>query len=113
MRHQNSPKVATPSLTQQKMLMHTVVWEITGTTYEIGFDALVEKLGDLAGTRWLDFGAGAGRSSLFLRKLGAAFVLGVDHNFTMVKRAKQQQVSRVGYALIGRTLPVANEAMQP
>jgi len=85
--------------------------EIAGTTYEIGFDALAEKLGDLTGTRWLDFGAGAGRSSLFLRNLGAAFVVGVDHNFTMVKRAKQQNVSRVAYALIGRTLPVANEAI--
>jgi SAM-dependent methyltransferase len=84
---------------------------IAGTTYEVGFDALAEMLGDLTGTTWLDFGAGAGRSSLFLRNLGAAFVFGVDHNFSMVRRAKLQRCPGVAYAVIGKTIPVANESM--
>src|SRR5581483_3128577 len=111
MRQQNGPhgSDAFTYLTQDADAYGSL--EIAGTSYEIGFDALAEKLGDLTGTRWLDFGAGAGRSSLFLRNLGAAFVVGVDHNFTMVKHANKQHVSRVAYALIGRTLPVANEAM--
>jgi len=84
---------------------------IAGSSYEVGFDALAEMLGDLTGTTWLDFGAGAGRSSRFLRHLGAAFVLGVDHNFSMAKRAKLQHCPHVAYAAIGQTIPVANDSM--
>src|SRR5581483_11895039 len=111
MRQQNGPhgSDAFTYLTQDADAYGSL--EIAGTSYEIGFDALAEKLGDLTGTRWLDFGAGAGRSSLFLRSLGATLVFGVDHNYTMVQRAKLQRVPKVAYALIGQTLPVANESM--
>jgi|GEM_PF-5470395 len=44
---------------------------IEGTTYEIGFDAVRELLGDIRDKTFLDFGCGAGRSTAFLMALGA------------------------------------------
>ena len=34
---------------------------IEGTTYQIGFDAVAELLGDISGKTFLDFGCGTGR----------------------------------------------------
>ena len=53
---------------------------IEGTTYQIGFDAVAELLGDITGKTFLDFGCGAGRSAKFLKALGARHVYGVDHD---------------------------------
>jgi predicted RNA methylase len=44
---------------------------IEGTTYQIGFDAVRELLGPVEGKVLLDFGCGAGRSTAFLKALGA------------------------------------------
>lgn len=84
---------------------------ILGTTYEVGFNAIAELLGDLTGTVWLDFGSGTGRSSHFLRRLGAVFVVGVDHNLSMIRRARSHGIPGIGYALIDRIIPLADESM--
>jgi len=54
---------------------------IEGTTYEIGYDCVRRSLGDgISGKTFLDFGCGAGRSTVFLKALGAEHVYGVDHD---------------------------------
>ena len=53
---------------------------IDGTTYQIGFEAVAELLGDISGKTFLDFGCGAGRSARFLKRLGARQVYVVDHD---------------------------------
>ena len=56
-----------------------------GTTYEIGYDRVRKLLGDgVTGRIFLDFGCGAGRSTAFLRALGARRVHGVDHDQNMI-----------------------------
>lgn len=84
---------------------------IAGTTYEVGFDAIKPKLGDLRGQTWLDFGSGAGRSSVFLSRLGARLVFGVDHNLSMVKQAKSHRTTGVEYAIIDQVIPLVNDCM--
>jgi len=60
---------------------------IEGTTYQIGFDAVGELLGPIQGRTYLDFGCGAGRSTAFLKALGAGHVYGVDHHQNMIGQA--------------------------
>lgn len=40
---------------------------IEETTYQIGFDAVANLLGDITGKTFLDFGCGTGRSARFLK----------------------------------------------
>ena len=61
---------------------------LEGTTYEIGYDRVRELLGDsVTGRIFLDFGCGAGRSTAFLRALGARHVYSVDHDQNMIDMA--------------------------
>lgn len=62
---------------------------IENTTYEIGFRAAAELLGNLRGKTVLDFGCGTGRSSAFLRRLGATSITGIDRNKSMLALARQ------------------------
>jgi SAM-dependent methyltransferase len=84
---------------------------ISGTTYEIGFDAMKPKLGDLSGQVWLDFGSGAGRSSHFLRSLGAGLVFGVDHNPSMVRQARSHSTGGTEYAVIDQVVPLVRDSV--
>jgi SAM-dependent methyltransferase len=65
---------------------------IEGTTYQIGFDAVAELLGDISGKVFLDFGCGAGRSARFLKGLGARQVHAVDHDQNMIDQALAQEL---------------------
>jgi SAM-dependent methyltransferase len=70
---------------------------IEGTTYQIGFDAVRELLGPIEGKIFLDFGCGAGRSTAFLRALGARHVYGVDHDQDMIGEAESRGLGGVTF----------------
>lgn len=78
---------------------------ITGTTYEIGFAEVGRAIGGLRGKTVLDFGSGAGRSAEFLVSLGAAYVVGVDRDWNMVKRARKSLRARTSFLVINGGLP--------
>lgn len=65
--------------------------EITGTTYQIGFDKAGELLGDLTGKIALDFGAGTGRTAKLLRAWGADKVIAVDKEQAMLQQAQPDE----------------------
>ena len=79
---------------------------IDGTTYEPSFVESANILGNLSGKIVLDFGSGAGRSTKFLRNLGAEKVIGVDHNESMVKEATEQNIKGTKFYLVKDTLPL-------
>jgi SAM-dependent methyltransferase len=83
---------------------------IVGTTYQIGFDAVAELLGDISGKTFLDFGCGAGRSAGFLKRLGARQVYAVDHDQNMIDQALARELDGVTflYADSGIPLPDAS-----
>jgi ubiquinone/menaquinone biosynthesis C-methylase UbiE len=70
---------------------------IEGTTYQIGFDAVAELLGDIRGKTFLDFGCGTGRSARFLKELGAQHVYAVDHDQNMIDEALSQELAGVTF----------------
>lgn len=84
---------------------------IEGTTYEIGYDCVRQSLGDgISGKTFLDFGCGAGRSSVFLKALGAEHVYGVDHDQNMLDLALAAKPGGVEFFLIADTIPLPDEA---
>jgi ubiquinone/menaquinone biosynthesis C-methylase UbiE len=85
---------------------------IEGTTYEIGYDCVRESLGDgIAGKVFLDFGCGAGRSTFFLKALGAGHVYGVDHDRNMLDIALATRPDGVEFSLISDAIPLPNETV--
>jgi ubiquinone/menaquinone biosynthesis C-methylase UbiE len=85
---------------------------IEGTTYEVGYDFVRESLGDgIAGKVFLDFGCGAGRSTFFLKALGAGHVYGVDHDQNMLNLALAARQRGVEFLLISDTIPLPDEAV--
>jgi ubiquinone/menaquinone biosynthesis C-methylase UbiE len=84
---------------------------IEGTTYEIGYDCVRQSLGDgISGKTFLDFGCGAGRSTVFLKALGAGHVYGVDHDQNMLDLALAAELDGVEFFLITDTIPLPDEA---
>lgn len=81
--------------------------DIRGTTFEPSFSEAGRMFGNLVGKTVLDFGSGAGRSSRFLKALGAEFVIGIEHNETMVDQAKIAQPEGIEYLLVDKTIPIA------
>jgi SAM-dependent methyltransferase len=79
---------------------------IEGTTYQIGFDAVAELLGDITGTSLLDFGCGTGRSARFLRALGARHVYAVDHDQDMIGQALSRELDGVTFIRVDDTIPL-------
>jgi len=79
---------------------------IEGTTYQIGFDAVAELLGDIAGRTFLDFGCGTGRSARFLRALGARHVYAVDHDQDMIGQALSRELEGVTFMRIDGPIPL-------
>ena len=85
---------------------------LEGTTYEIGYDRVRELLGDgVTGRVFLDFGCGAGRSTAFLRALGARGVYGVDHDQNMIDLALAAGLDGVEFSLIAGTVPLPDESV--
>jgi SAM-dependent methyltransferase len=84
---------------------------IEGTTYQIGFDAVAELLGDITGKSFLDFGCGAGRSARFLKALGARRVYGVDHDQDMIEQALSLEVDGVTFVRIDGTIPLPDASL--
>jgi len=79
---------------------------IEGTTYQIGFDAVAELLGDITGTTFLDFGCGTGRSARFLKALGARYVYAVDHDQDMIGQALSRKLDGVTFIRVDDTIPL-------
>src|SRR5579871_6916019 len=79
---------------------------IDGTTYQIGFDAVAELLGDITGKIFLDFGCGAGRSARFLKGLGAEHVYAVDHDQNMISQALSRELQGVTFMRIDGPVPL-------
>lgn len=75
---------------------------IEGTTYEMAFTAIRSLLEPLDGMAALDFGCGTGRSTRFLDDLGASNVTGVDHNHSMLEKARliSQDKGHIAYHLV-------------
>jgi SAM-dependent methyltransferase len=84
---------------------------IEGTTYQIGFDAVAELLGDITATTFLDFGCGAGRSARFLKQLGARHVYGVDHDQNMIGQALSQGLDGVTFLRIDGPIPLPDASV--
>ena len=85
---------------------------IEGTTYEIGYACVRESLGDgIAGKAFLDFGCGAGRSTFFLKALGAEHVYGVDHDQNMLDLSLATKRDGVEFFLIADVIPLPDEAV--
>jgi SAM-dependent methyltransferase len=84
---------------------------IRDTTYEIGFEAVGQLLGDLTGKLYLDFGSGAGRSTAFLRSLGARRVIGVDRDRSMIRIAREKSLPGADFLEIGPTLPLRDKSV--
>src|SRR3989338_10352988 len=82
--------------------------EIKGTTFEPSFAEAERMFGDLSGKTVLDFGSGAGRSSRFLKELGAKLVIGAEHNEAMINQAKTNRPTGVEYYLINKQIPLSN-----
>lgn len=84
---------------------------IDGTTYEIGFDAVREMLGDIRGQTFLDFGCGAGRSTEFLADLGAGRVYGVDHDSRMLDVARARVMAGTTLLLASEEIPLPDASV--
>jgi glyoxylase-like metal-dependent hydrolase (beta-lactamase superfamily II)/SAM-dependent methyltransferase len=84
---------------------------IEGTTYEIGFDATRELLGDINGKTLLDFGCGTGRSTSFLKALGAEHVYGVDHDRHMIDKALSRDLDGVTFMYIHDIIPLPDASV--
>ena len=84
---------------------------VTGTTYEVSFNEMARLLGPLGGKTVLDFGSGAGRSSILLKTLGAEKVIGVDHNETMIGQAIQTLTQGIEFHLIDETIPLPDNSI--
>ena len=85
---------------------------VKGTTYEIGYDCVRESLSNgIAGKVFLDFGCGAGRSTFFLKALGAEHVYGVDHDRSMLDIALASKPDGVEFFLISDAIPLQDEAV--
>lgn len=84
---------------------------IAGTTYEIGFAAVRRLLTRAKGSVFLDFGAGAGRSSEFLRIEGATHVFAVDHSEAMIREGRSKGISGVEYVLSSEKIPLPDECV--
>ncbi len=84
---------------------------IEGTTYEIGFEAVRQALGDIQGKVFLDFGCGAGRSAAFLRSLGAGRVYGVDHDQDMIGTALARRLDGVVFKHMDEVIPLPDESV--
>ena len=83
---------------------------IKGTSYEMAFSEAERMFGDIKGKDFLDFGSGTGRSSRFLKGLGAKRVVGVDHNKSMVGQAQATAEEGVEYKLIAGQIPEAENS---
>ncbi len=79
---------------------------IDGTTYQIGFEAVAELLGDISGKTFLDFGCGAGRSARFLKRLGARQVYAVDHDQNMIDQSLAQGLDGVTFLRANGVVPL-------
>ena len=79
---------------------------IDGTTYQIGFEAVAELLGDISGKIFLDFGCGAGRSARFLKRLGARQVYAVDHDQNMIDQSLAQGLDGVTFLRANGVVPL-------
>lgn len=84
---------------------------IDGTTYQIGFDAAAELLGDISEKTFLDFGCGAGRSARFLKKLGARRVYAVDHDQNMIDQALAQELDGVTFLRADGGIPLPDASV--
>ncbi len=84
---------------------------IEGTTYQIGFDAVAELLGDITGKTFLDFGCGADRSARFLKGLGAGHVYGVDHDQDMIDQALSRELDGVTFWRIDSAIPLPDASV--
>lgn len=78
---------------------------ISGTTYEPGFNEAKKVFGDLNNKKLLDYGSGAGRTAQLLLSFGAAEVVGVDHNQSMIDQAKKSDIKNVDFVLIKNEIP--------
>lgn len=83
---------------------------VKGTSYEMAFSEAERMFGDIQGKNFLDFGSGTGRSSKFLKGLGAKRVAGVDHNQSMVAQAQAAAEEGVEYKLISGQIPEADNS---
>lgn len=81
---------------------------ITGTTYESGFNEARKIFGDLTGKTALDFGTGAGRTAQLFLSMGASKIVGVDHNQSMIDRAKKLSDPKLEFVKIDSTLPFSD-----
>jgi SAM-dependent methyltransferase len=85
---------------------------IEGTTYEIGYDCVSELLhGSIRGNVFLDFGCGSGRSTAFLKELGAGYVYGVDHDQDMIDLAVATNLDGAEFLLIADIIPLPDESV--
>ena len=84
---------------------------IEGTTYQIGFDAVAELLGDIRGKTFLDFGCGAGRSARFLKRLGARHVYAVDHDQNMIDQGLARELDGVTFLHIDSAIPLPDASV--
>ena len=84
---------------------------IEGTTYQIGYDAVAQLLGDLSGKTFLDFGCGTGRSARFLKELGAQHVYAVDHDQNMIDQALSQELDSVTFLRIDSAIPLPDTSI--
>jgi ubiquinone/menaquinone biosynthesis C-methylase UbiE len=85
---------------------------IEGTTYEIGYDCVRKLLhGSIRGKVFLDFGCGAGRSTAFLKELGAGYVYGVDHAQNMIDLAVATNLDGAEFLFIADTIPLPDESV--
>ncbi len=83
---------------------------IEGTSYEMAFSEAGRMLGNIKKKDFLDFGSGTGRSSRFLKALGAKRVVGVDHNQSMVIQAQTVTEEGIEYKLIAGQIPEADNS---
>lgn len=72
-------------------------------TWKVGFEAVATLFGDVSGKSILDYGSGTGRSTRFLRELGAN-VVGIDNSREMVAEAQMQNPD-LEFRLLDETSP--------
>jgi SAM-dependent methyltransferase len=84
---------------------------INGTSFEFSYKEAGKMFGDLTDKTVLDFGSGAGRSSRFLKELGAELVVGIEHNETMINQAKAEKIEGIEYHLIDKEIPSSSESI--
>jgi SAM-dependent methyltransferase len=85
---------------------------IEGSTYEIGFAAVADLLGDITGKTFLGFGCGTGHSARFLKRLGAGHVYGADHDRDMIGQALSQELDGVTFLLINGPIPLPDASVE-